>query len=95
MPSKKKSSLVGYSNKKAEAPEPTTNGKARVRGTSDQVALNFRLMRDDWMRLHNLALTKGKSLQTFFLEGISAVFAAEGLEPVKDYAGNLVEAPKS
>lgn len=53
--------------------------KPRARGKGEIVALTVRLPRADWLRLHQLALSEGTSLQALALEGLSKVFVEKGL----------------
>ena len=54
--------------------------KARQRGKGDVVALTLRLSRDDWQRVHQLALAEGISIQKLTVEGLSKLFEAKGLK---------------
>lgn len=53
--------------------------KTRQRGKGDVVALTLRLSRDDWQRVHQLALAEGISIQKLTVEGLSKLFEAKGL----------------
>ena len=54
--------------------------KLRQRGKGDVVALTLRLSRDDWQRVHQLALAEGISIQKLTVEGLSKLFEAKGLK---------------
>lgn len=56
----------------------------RKRAKGDTVALTVRLSRADWMRLSNLAMAEGVSLQSLAINGFSAVLAKHGLPPLAD-----------
>lgn len=52
---------------------------ARVRARKEVVAMSFRLSRQDWERLHQLAITEGVSINTLTLRGLSKLFEERGL----------------
>src|SRR5271155_2374790 len=52
--------------------------EARRRGQGATVALSVRLARDDWERLHQLAVAEGVSLQALIMRGLSQVFTSKG-----------------
>lgn len=54
--------------------------KPRQRGKGDVVALTVRLSRDDWQRVHQLALSEGVSIQKLAVEGLSKLFEEKGLK---------------
>ena len=56
----------------------------RKRAKGDTVALTVRLSRADWMRLSNLAMAEGVSLQALAIDGLSAVLAKHGLPPLTE-----------
>lgn len=58
----------------------TSEVKARQRGKGEVVALTVRLSRDDWQRVHQLALSEGISIQKLMVEGLSKLFEAKGLK---------------
>jgi hypothetical protein len=81
--SKKPTGLAAFTSRgAAEVEAPVTAHKKR-RGEGDTVALTVRLQKADWMRLHQLALSKGVSLQTLAIDGFSKVLAEDGLDPIK------------
>jgi hypothetical protein len=43
------------------------------------VAMSFRISRQDWERLHLLAITDGVSINTLTLRGLSKLFEERGL----------------
>ncbi|OQX02239.1 MAG: hypothetical protein BWK73_43400 [Thiothrix lacustris] len=61
------------------APEQA-EAKERQRGKGDVVALTLRLSRDDWQRVHQLALSEGISIQKLAVEGLSKMFEEKGLK---------------
>lgn len=60
--------------------EPPSGGRKRAQG--ETVALTVRVSKADWMRLHQLAMAEGVSLQTLALTGLSKIFAEHGLPPI-------------
>lgn len=62
----------------------TSEVKARQRGKGEVVALTVRLSRDDWQRVHQLALSEGISIQKLMVEGLSKLFEAKGLKGLVD-----------
>lgn len=63
------------------APEPMPRPK-KARGEGATVALTVRLKKADWMRLHQLAMSRGTSLQGLTIDGLSKVLADDGLDPI-------------
>jgi len=59
----------------AQVPTPRT----RARGQKPLVAMTFRLSRQDWERLHLLAVTDGVSINTLTLRGLSRLLEERGL----------------
>ena len=53
--------------------------KTRARGKGEIVSLTVRLPRADWLRLHQLAVSEGTSIQALAVEGLSKVFVEKGL----------------
>ena len=72
-------------NRGAAAPEGSDDKPAgtRKRAQGEIVALTVRLSRTDWVRLHQLAVAEGVSLQTLAVSGLSKVFAEHGLPPIE------------
>ncbi len=52
---------------------------ARARAQKSVVAMSFRISRQDWERLHQLAITEGVSINTLTLRGLSKLFEERGL----------------
>ena len=63
---------------KSEAQEAKPREKQRGKG--DVVALTVRLSRDDWQRVHQLALSEGVSIQRLAVDGLSKLFEEKGLK---------------
>ena len=63
------------------APEETAavSNVERQRGKKDVVALTVRLPRAEWERLHQLAVSEGRSIQALAVQGLNAVFSEKGL----------------
>ncbi|MDD2809378.1 hypothetical protein [Rhodoferax sp.] len=53
--------------------------RIRARGQKPMVAMSFRISRQDWERLHLLAITGGVSINTLTLRGLSKLFEERGL----------------
>lgn len=53
--------------------------RVRARGQKPMVAMSFRISRQDWERLHLLAITDGVSINTLTLRGLSKLFEERGL----------------
>ena len=53
--------------------------RTRARGQKPLVAMTFRLSRQDWERLHLLALPDGVSINTLTLRGRSRLLEERGL----------------
>ena len=66
------------SEPKSEAQE--TKPREKQRGKGDVVALTVRLSRDDWQRVHQLALSEGVSIQRLAVDGLSKLFEEKGLK---------------
>ncbi|WP_216856796.1 hypothetical protein [Acidisoma sp. S159] len=89
------SALADYKNRKAKgktapapSPAPAATEEAlsnRQRAKGATVALTVRVSREDWRRLHDLALDMGVSLQTLAIWGFSALLEEKGLPPIKTY----------
>jgi len=52
---------------------------ARARAQKAVVAMSFRITRQDWERVHQLAITEGVSINTLTLRGLSKLFEERGL----------------
>jgi hypothetical protein len=51
----------------------------RERAKKSVVAMSFRISRQDWERLHQLAMVEGVSINTLTLRGLSKLFEERGL----------------
>ncbi len=85
--SKKPTGLAAFTSKPMpaadnEAIKEKAAGAKKRRGEGDTVALTVRLSKADWMRLHQLAMAEGVSLQNLALAGFSRVLAEHGLDPI-------------
>ena len=58
---------------------PISRKRGRRRGQGDTVALTVRLSREDWSRVHQLAVSEGVSIQWLSVEGLSKIFEERGL----------------
>ncbi len=63
----------------ALADERSSLVAARTRAKKESVALTVRLTRQQWERLHQLALADGVSLQQLILQGLGTLFRDRGL----------------
>lgn len=54
--------------------------REKQRGKGDVVALTVRVSRDDWQRVHQLALSEGVSIQRLAVDGLSKLFEEKGLK---------------
>lgn len=91
---KKTPGLAAFTRKAAQpaSPAPATEtpvqaakaapGAPRRRAQGPVVNLSLRIARDDWQRLHMLALTEGVSINTLALRGLSLIFESKGLQGV-------------
>lgn len=85
---KKPIGLAAFTKQGRQAEQPTEDTgtteqvetKTRQRGKGDVVALTLRLSRDDWQRVHQLALSEGISIQKLTMEGLSKLFEEKGLK---------------
>ena len=84
--SAKLTGLAAFTRKNiTTAPVVTTEEVASVskverqRGKKDVVALTVRLPRAEWERLHQLAVSEGRSIQALAVQGLNAVFNEKGL----------------
>ena len=59
--------------------EPTHDAD-RQRGKGVTVSLTVRVNRDQWRRIHELAIHEGKSINAVAIEGISRLFQEKGLK---------------
>jgi hypothetical protein len=63
----------------AATPAAKTQPHARARAQKAVVAMSFRITRQDWERVHQLAITEGVSINTLTLRGLSKLFEERGL----------------
>jgi hypothetical protein len=63
----------------AAAPATQHQPHARARAQKAVVAMSFRITRQDWERVHQLAITEGVSINTLTLRGLSKLFEERGL----------------
>jgi hypothetical protein len=52
--------------------------RERTRGKNETVALTVRVPREDWVRLHDLAIRLGQPLQRLAIDGLNRIFAENG-----------------
>lgn len=82
--SKKTTGLAQFTKQgnQTDKPAETQESKPREkqRGKGDVVALTVRLSRDDWQRVHQLALSEGVSIQRLAVDGLSKLFEEKGLK---------------
>ena len=79
----KKTGLAQFTkqNKQTEQSETKeVKPREKQRGKGDVVALTVRLSRDDWQRVHQLALSEGVSIQRLAVDGLSKLFEEKGLK---------------
>lgn len=84
--SAKPTGLAAFTRNRGAAAAEASDDKpatARKRAQGETVALTVRLPRADWVRLHQLAVAEGVSLQSLAVTGLSKVFAEHGLPPVQ------------
>lgn len=63
---------------------PAAAGARRKRGSGDTVALTVRLPRGDWMRVHQLAMDEGASIQELAVRGLNKLFEERGLPGISE-----------
>jgi len=76
--SKAATGLAAFTRKQATAVQQ----RPRARGKGDVVALTVRLPREDWRRVHQLAIDDGVSIQQLTVDGLSRLFVERGLPPL-------------
>lgn len=85
--SKKPTGLAAFTGGRG-VPEQQDQAKPaqakRDRAKGDMIALTVRVTKADWMRLSNLAMAQGVSIQALGIEGFSAVLAKQGLPPMAE-----------
>jgi hypothetical protein len=77
-PKKKTAGLTAFAKQQAQAKQPR-EAPARTRAKGEMVALTYRLSRDKWERLHQLAMSEGVSLNQLIDQGISNLLEEKGL----------------
>lgn len=60
--------------------DSSQSDQGRQRGKRAMVSLTVRVSRDQWQRIHELALHEGKSINAMAIEGISRLFEDKGLK---------------
>lgn len=55
----------------------------KARGTDSLVRITVRLKREDWERLHQLAVLESTSLQSLALKGLSLELTMRGMPALK------------
>ncbi|PID65055.1 MAG: hypothetical protein CR977_02460 [Gammaproteobacteria bacterium] len=81
--SKKTTGLAQFTKQGNQAGQPETQDskpREKQRGKGDVVALTVRLSREDWQRVHQLALSEGVSIQRLAVDGLSRLFEEKGLK---------------
>ena len=87
-----KSNLAAFVKKPALAAvtEPSTSQNQapvvtapRERGKGATVSLTVRLSRADWERVHQLAVSEGKSINALALKGLGRLFKEKGLPEIE------------
>ena len=82
MPGKKKATGLAQFTAQPEAPARNQSdalAAPRTRGRGDVVHLSVRLSREQWEKVHHLALSEGISIQGLVVQGLSRLFRDKGL----------------
>jgi len=66
----------------SKSPSPEAGKRIRIKARSGLISVTIRLTREQWKRLHELALMDGSSLQSLAVMGLSRVFEDRGLPPL-------------
>jgi hypothetical protein len=66
----------------AQPAAPAADDQTRQRGKGAMVSLTVRVSREQWQRIHELAMHDGKSINAMAIEGISRLFKEKGLKPL-------------
>jgi hypothetical protein len=88
----KPNALSKFSAKAAQpaaAPTPATterDGTRAARGTAKRTAVAVRVTQDDWIAMHEFALTQRKSLNQLLIEGFQELQRQAGVKPI---SGNV------
>ena len=83
--STKPTGLAAFTRKSVVASQVEATGDVpplsgeRQRGKKEVVALTVRLQRAEWERLHQLAVSEGRSIQALAVQGLNRVFSEKGL----------------
>ncbi len=72
----------GAPQAQATAVQSQAQAGGRKRAQGNTVAMTVRVSRSDWMRLHQLAMAEGISLQSLAVAGLSEIMAKHGLPPI-------------
>lgn len=65
---------------KTRAGDTLADSADRQRGKGALVSLTVRVSRDQWRRIHELAVHEGKSINAVAIDGISRLFQEKGLK---------------
>jgi hypothetical protein len=82
---KPKAGLAAFTSAQAEesgANSVRVGEGERQRGKHAIVGLNIRFTREQWERVHQLAITEGVSIQRLVVRGLSRIFREKGLTPL-------------
>jgi len=71
------STAAGVEREKSGPP-----GLSRQRAKGETVALTIRVNREQWRRLHDLAVVEGLSLNQLALQGLTEILLKRGLKPL-------------
>jgi hypothetical protein len=63
----------------SDLPNPTAASTAAAKKKNNRVATNLRLTRDQWRRVHELALDEETTVQELAIRGLSRLFEERGL----------------
>jgi|tagenome__1003787_1003787.scaffolds.fasta_scaffold17335106_1 hypothetical protein len=82
---KKPVGLAQFTNQAEQPPDtmPRQRKAKAARGEREIVVLSTRVQRDDWARLHSLAISERTTLQELMMRGLDRVFAEQGLPPMR------------
>lgn len=65
-----------------EREESADHQSSRQRAKGETVALTIRVNREQWRRLHDLAVVEGLSLNQLALQALTEIFVKRGLKPL-------------
>ena len=77
---KKTTGLAQFTKQGSQVDTQDAKPREKQRGKGDVVALTVRLSREDWQRVHQLALSEGVSIQRLAVDGLSRLFEEKGLK---------------